>query len=279
MRRAVAERLAHRDPLGVERVGDAAHGRLRALLVDVPAFEMFERRGVHGDERRMDDRPGIHQRAGERIAAILDHAGKRAADDAERVVLQPQRQHAGRQAFGADRDRHFEWPVLAGEPRQGAGLGERHIGAVAGIVSRPWRKCKSRTCRAAGTRPGRRPDAARARARCRAARSRAQGRGSVRHRARPRAMSFVTSESFASCRPRKSFTVIVPPAALCAFTASSSRRHSRTSWPASAMSPAAANEPLPPPRTAMRIRHDPARAARKCCTLPIALRGSASTNT
>ena len=36
-------------------------------------------------------------------------------------------------------------------------------------------------------------------------------------------------------------------------TAAPSRRHSRTAWPASAMSPAAANEPLPPPRTAMRI--------------------------
>ena len=86
MRRAVAERLAHRDALGVERVGDAAHGRLRALVVDVPALEMLERRGIHDDQRRMDDRPGVHQRAGQRIAAVLDHAGKRAADDVERVL-------------------------------------------------------------------------------------------------------------------------------------------------------------------------------------------------
>ena len=99
VRRAIAERLAHRDALRVERVGDAAHGGLRALLVDVPALEMLERRGVHGDQRRMDDRPGIHQRAGERIAAVLDHAGKRAADDGERMVLL--RQRKARRSAGA----------------------------------------------------------------------------------------------------------------------------------------------------------------------------------
>ena len=44
MRRAVAERFAHRDALGIERVGDAAHRGLRAFLMDVPALEMLERR-------------------------------------------------------------------------------------------------------------------------------------------------------------------------------------------------------------------------------------------
>ena len=81
VRRTVAERFAHRDAFRVERVGDAPHGRLRALPVDVPAFEMLERRSVHGDQRWMNDRPGIHQRGRERIAAVLDHAGKRAADN------------------------------------------------------------------------------------------------------------------------------------------------------------------------------------------------------
>ena len=66
-------------------------------------------------------------------------------------------------------------------------------------------------------------------------------------------MSAVISAGRASCRPRKSLTVISPPAALCASMAARSRRHRRTSWPASARSPAAANEPLPPPRTAIFI--------------------------
>ena len=44
MRRAIAERLAHRDAFGVERVGDAADRGLRAFLVDVPALEMLDRR-------------------------------------------------------------------------------------------------------------------------------------------------------------------------------------------------------------------------------------------
>ena len=88
MRRAVAERLAHRDALGVERVGDAADRGLRAFLVDVPALEMLERAGIHHDQRRMDDRPGIHQRARQRVAAGLDHAGKGAADHVERMSRQ-----------------------------------------------------------------------------------------------------------------------------------------------------------------------------------------------
>ena len=86
MRRAIAERLAHRDALGVERIGDAADRGLRAFLVDVPALEMLDRAGIHHDQRRMDDRPGIHQRARQRVAAGLDHAGKRASDHLERVL-------------------------------------------------------------------------------------------------------------------------------------------------------------------------------------------------
>src|SRR5439155_11775371 len=56
------------------------------------------------------------------------------------------------------------------------------------------------------------------------------------------------------CRPRKSLSRIVPPAARWAAIAALSRRHRRTSWPARAKSPAAANDPLPPPSTAMRMR-------------------------
>ena len=71
VRRAVAERLAHRDPLEVEPVGDGAHRRLRAFGVDVPALEVLQRRRVHHHQRRMDHRPGVHQRARQRIAAAM----------------------------------------------------------------------------------------------------------------------------------------------------------------------------------------------------------------
>ena len=86
MRAAIAKSFAHRDALGIERVGDPADRGLRAFLVNVPALEMLDRAGIHDDQRRMDDRPGIHQRARQRVAARLDHAGKRAADHIERVI-------------------------------------------------------------------------------------------------------------------------------------------------------------------------------------------------
>ena len=63
VRRAIAEPSRTRDPLGIECVGDAADRRLCAFLVNVPALEMLDRTGVHDDQRRMDDRPGVHQRA------------------------------------------------------------------------------------------------------------------------------------------------------------------------------------------------------------------------
>ena len=52
------------------------------------------------------------------------------------MVLEPQRQHAGRQALGADRDRHLMRSMLAREPRERTGLGERHVSAIAGIARR-----------------------------------------------------------------------------------------------------------------------------------------------
>src|ERR1700740_2334982 len=80
MRRAVSKGLAHGDALRVERVGDAPDRSLRAFLVNVPALEMLDRAGVHDDQRRMDDGTCIHQRAGERIAAWLDHIRERTPD-------------------------------------------------------------------------------------------------------------------------------------------------------------------------------------------------------
>src|SRR5690349_14573101 len=66
-------------------------------------------------------------------------------------------------------------------------------------------------------------------------------------------MSAVIRHGRAVCRPRKSSMMIWPPAARWAATSWSLRRHKATSCPASARSPAAANEPLPPPSTATRM--------------------------
>src|SRR5215471_15550075 len=73
----VAECLAHGDPFGVERVGDAANRRLRAFLVDVPSIKMLDRAGVHDNLWGVDDGPRVHQGAGERISARLDHSRER----------------------------------------------------------------------------------------------------------------------------------------------------------------------------------------------------------
>ena len=94
------------------------------------------------------------------------------------------------------------------------------------------------------------------------------------------AMSFVTSDELR----------LVPPAKIlhgdrcrrprCApRRPRASRRHSRTSWPASAKSPAAANEPLPPPSTAMRIRRDPVSRSTEMLHLAHRVARQASTNT
>ena len=61
MRAAITKTLADRDALGIERVRDPADRSLRAFLVNVPALEMLDRAGIHDDQRRMDDRSGIHQ--------------------------------------------------------------------------------------------------------------------------------------------------------------------------------------------------------------------------
>jgi len=44
------------------------------------------------------------------------------------------RKHANRQPFGTDADSDLERPVLARQPRQGAGLCETRVGAIASVV-------------------------------------------------------------------------------------------------------------------------------------------------
>jgi hypothetical protein len=95
---------------------------------------MFERASVHHDQRRVDDRPGIHQRAGQRIAAGFDHAGEGPIDHGDGVVGERERKHAGGQPLGADGDGDLERPMLARQPGQRAGLGKGDAGGVAGLV-------------------------------------------------------------------------------------------------------------------------------------------------
>ncbi len=83
MRTSVAERFADGDPFGVKSVRHAAYGRLRSFLVDVPLVEMLDGPRIHGDQRRVDDRTGIHQRGREGIAACLDCVRKSPSDHAE----------------------------------------------------------------------------------------------------------------------------------------------------------------------------------------------------
>ena len=95
---------------------------------------MFDRTGVHGDQRRMDDRTGIHQRARERIAAWLDGVWKRSLDHAQRVRGEAQRKHAGRQPRAPARDPNGIRPLLARQPRQRPGLRGCDLRAVARVA-------------------------------------------------------------------------------------------------------------------------------------------------
>ncbi|MCY1203359.1 hypothetical protein D9M72_148620 [compost metagenome] len=135
VRRALPEGLAHGHALAVEPVGHVAHGALRAFVVDVPALEVLQRRGVHHHQRRVDDGAGVHQRARERVAAAV-HGRVGAADHLDGLRLLARRVDAGGQADRADGDVDFALAVLARKVRQGAGLGPGHVGAVAGGLHR-----------------------------------------------------------------------------------------------------------------------------------------------
>ena len=62
-----------------------------------------------------------------------------ARDDIERTIRSFQRKHADWQPFGADGDGDFERTMLARQPWQRSGFGERDGGMIAGIV-RGFRK-------------------------------------------------------------------------------------------------------------------------------------------
>ena len=60
--------------------------------------------------------------------------GESASDDMECMIGLIKRKHANRQPFGTDGDSDLERPVLARQPWQRTGLGERDSGAIAGSV-------------------------------------------------------------------------------------------------------------------------------------------------
>ena len=101
--------------------------------MDVPTLEMLHRAGIHHDQRGMDDGPGIHQRARQRVAARV-HRRIGARDHRQRRVALPSRIDAGWQAHGTDRHADFAHGELSRQVRQGAGLrpgdpGARAVGA------------------------------------------------------------------------------------------------------------------------------------------------------
>src|SRR6202140_4002671 len=147
VRAAIAKGFAYRDALGIERVRDPADRSLRAFLVNVPTLEMLDRAGIHHDQRRMDDGSRIYHRRRQRVAARLDHSGKRPSYHIERMISSFQREYADRQPFGADGDGDFERSMLASQPWQRAGFCKADRRAVAGIANGSREDHRAESCR------------------------------------------------------------------------------------------------------------------------------------
>ncbi len=205
-----------------------------------------------------------------------------------------QREHAGRQPLGADGDGRLEGPVLAGEPRQRAGLGESDL----------RRDCRRPSAALANSTepkvPGGRNTtwpSARCGASTRAMSAWAVAGAGHTISSAPRTaspMSAVISAGRASCRPRKSLIVMSPPAARAPR---SPRGRAATGAPRGRPAP----DHRPPPTShchrperrfssavcsvagasalALTVPSAISSLSRKCCTLPMALRGRLSTST
>ena len=96
---------------------------------------MLQRPCVHQDQRRMNDRAGVHQRPGERVLDGL-HGRIDPADDLERMRAALGRKGARRQAPGAHGDRDLGGAVLARKIGQRSGLGEGDLGLAARSANR-----------------------------------------------------------------------------------------------------------------------------------------------
>ena len=166
--------------------------------------------------------------------------------------LQRKRKDAGRQPLGTDRDRDSNGPCLR------VSQGSVPVSANATSARLPA-SCAALANSIEPKVPGGR-NTTWPSARCGASRlaMSACAVAGAGHRisSAPRtasAMSSVTSAGFTSSPAGEILEQDRPPAARCAATAALSRRHSRIVVPGGGKSPAAANEPLPPPSTAIRI--------------------------
>ncbi|KAG0926751.1 hypothetical protein G6F31_018277 [Rhizopus arrhizus] len=131
VRRGITQGDADGDAFGVQRVGHAADRGLRAFVVDVPLVEVLQRAGVHHDERRVDDRAGIHQRTGQ---AVLDGFDGRIGLPQQRqgFLRQTAGEYARGQAGGVAAD-HHPVAVLAGQVGQRAGFRIGDAGRIARV--------------------------------------------------------------------------------------------------------------------------------------------------
>jgi len=176
--------------------------------------------------------------------------GEGASDDMECMIGLIKRKHANRQPFGTDADSDLERPVLARQPRQGAGLCETRVGAIASVVHSLGENY--------GAEGGRRQEHRLAVSEMRRDQSRDNGLSEGRGRAQDQ---LGTADGFGDVgRHQRQLHVVAAIDVLDENARARramlrypgpSRRHNLTLWPCKAKSPAAANEPLPPPSTAI----------------------------
>ena len=83
-----------------------------------------------------EDRPRVHQGGGKRVAARLDGAGKRLPQDLQRPRRAPLRKDTDGQPLAPARDPHLERAALAREPRQRPRLREGSLDPAAVDMSR-----------------------------------------------------------------------------------------------------------------------------------------------
>ena len=136
VRSRVAQGLTDGHALSVQSCRHAPDRGLSSLVVDVPMVEVFDRPGIHDDERRMDDRPGVHQRRRQRILDRLDRVRKGLGDTRDSMIAQASRKDAGGKPRGPRRDRDLVDSVLATEPGKGSGLADGHIRFAARVAQR-----------------------------------------------------------------------------------------------------------------------------------------------
>ena len=127
MGRAPTHGFAHRDAFQIKLIGHRAHAGLGALVVDVPALKVLQRRRIHDDQGWVNDGACIHQRTRQGVATGM-HAGVGPADDGQGLIGMDRWVNAGGQVHGADGEVDLAGAMLARQIRHGAGFCPAHIG-------------------------------------------------------------------------------------------------------------------------------------------------------